>query len=129
MHRLDVTFYNSSFFIGIGMESILQFYPTPLLSLFALILLLLFAIMCFRQRVKFGRSKVRQAHLMLEKEKLKDHLAEKNNELAANIIHLLSKNELIGNVSARLLEIKESLGPDAPDALRKVAAELQSNLQ
>lgn len=129
MHQLDATFYDSPFIMGLSMESILLFYPTPLLSVFTLVLLLVLAVSCLRQRVKFARSKVRQAHLMLEKEKLKDHLVEKNNELAANIVHLLSKNELIGSVSGKLLEIKESLGPQAPDELRKVAAELQSKLQ
>ncbi|MFZ6008722.1 MAG: tetratricopeptide repeat protein [Bacteroidota bacterium] len=95
-----------------------------------LILLLIIAtLLFFLQRSKTKRSQLEQAHLELEKATLKNDLQLKDKELATNIMYLLNKNELINNISEKLLEIKQSIGAESQGAMQKVVIDLQSNLQ
>ena len=93
------------------------------------LLLVIVTLLFFLQRNKTRRSQLEQAHLNLEKINLKNDLAIKDKELAANIMYLLNKNELINSISEKLLEIKEQVGPPSQAAVQKVVLDLQSNLQ
>lgn len=92
-------------------------------------LLIIVTLLFFLQRNKTRRSELEQAHLNLEKINLKNDLAIKDKELAANIMYLLNKNELINNISEKLMEIKEQIAPPSQAAVQKVVLDLQSNLQ
>lgn len=93
------------------------------------LLLIIVTLLFFLQRNKTKRSELEQAHLNLEKINLKNDLAIKDKELAANIMYLLNKNELINNISEKLLEIKEQVAAPSQAAVQKVVLDLQSNLQ
>ncbi len=93
------------------------------------LLLIIVTLLFFLQRNKTKRSELEQAHLNLEKINLKNDLAIKDKELAANIMYLLNKNELINNISEKLLEIKEHVAPPSQAAVQKIVLDLQSNLQ
>jgi hypothetical protein len=83
----------------------------------------------FLQRSKTKRSQLEQAHLELEKVALKQDIAIKDKELAANIMYLLNKNELINTISEKLLTIKQQVNAESQSAVQKVVLDLQSNLQ
>ncbi len=93
------------------------------------LLLIIVTLLFFLQRNKTKRSQLEQAHLNLEKINLKNDLAIKDKELAANIMYLLNKNELINSISEKLMEIKEKVSPPSQAAVQKVVLDLQSNLQ
>jgi tetratricopeptide (TPR) repeat protein len=93
------------------------------------LLLIIVTLLFFLQRNKTKRSQLEKAHLNLEKINLKNDLAIKDKELAANIMYLLNKNELINSISEKLLEIKEKVAPPSQAAVQKVVIDLQSNLQ
>jgi tetratricopeptide (TPR) repeat protein/DNA-binding CsgD family transcriptional regulator len=93
------------------------------------LLLIIVTLLFILQRNKTRRSELEQAHLKLEKINLKNDLAIRDKELAANIMYLLNKNELINNISEKLLEIKEQVAPSSQAAVQKVVLDLQSNLQ
>jgi tetratricopeptide (TPR) repeat protein len=93
------------------------------------LLLIIITLLLVLQRSKTRRSELEQAQLKLEKVNLKNDLALKDKELAANIMYLLNKNELINNVSEKLLEIKNQVAPSSQAAVQKVVLDLQSNLQ
>jgi len=93
------------------------------------LLLIIVTLLFFLQRNKTKRSELEQAHLNLEKINLKNDLVMKDKELAANIMYLLNKNELINSISEKLLEIKEQVAPASQVAVQRVVLDLQSNLQ
>jgi len=92
-------------------------------------LLVIVTLLFFLQRSKTKRSQLEQEHLELEKSALKKDLAIKDKELAANIMYLLNKNELINTISEKLLSIKEQVNAESKVAVHKVVLDLQSNLQ
>jgi tetratricopeptide (TPR) repeat protein len=92
-------------------------------------LLIIVTLLFFLQRSKTKRSELEQAHLQLERINLKNDLAIKDKELAANIMYLLNKNELINSMSEKLLDIKTQLSAENQPAIQKVVLDLQSNLQ
>lgn len=92
-------------------------------------LLTLVTLLLILQRNKTIRIQLEQSHLKLEKAALKNDLAMKDKELAANILYLLNKNELINTISEKLLEIKQQVNNESQPAVQKVILDLQSNLQ
>ncbi len=93
------------------------------------LLLIIVTLLFFLQRNKTRRSKLEQANLELEKAQLQTDLAVKDKELAANIMYLLNKNELINTISEKLLDIKQNIPAESQTAVQKVVLDLQSNLQ
>ncbi|UKJ09322.1 tetratricopeptide repeat protein [Solitalea lacus] len=90
---------------------------------------IIIALLYFLQRNKARRSKLEQAHLVLEKKSLEKDIEIKDKELATNILHLMQKNELIDNISEKLLEIKQNVGSESQLAVQRIVTDLQSNLQ
>lgn len=95
-----------------------------------LFLLIIVTQLYFLQKSKTRRSQLEQAHLELEKTNLKNDLAIKDKELATNIMYLINKNQLINEISEKLLEVKHSMNDDVnQSAIQRILLELQSNLQ
>lgn len=66
-------------------------------------------------------------HLNLEKEKLKEQLDFKNRELTTNVMYLLKKNELITNISEKLIKSKLDFKKENQKIIQEIINELKSN--
>ncbi|MBB2147395.1 tetratricopeptide repeat protein [Pedobacter gandavensis] len=93
------------------------------------LLLVIITLLYFLQKNKARRSRLKQAHLQLEKQSLEKDIELKDKELTTQVLHLVQKNELINVISEKLLDIKETLGKESHVAVQKVISDLQSNLQ
>ncbi|WP_142604473.1 tetratricopeptide repeat protein [Solitalea koreensis] len=91
--------------------------------------LIIVSLLYYLQRNKVKRSMLEQAHLKLEKKNLEKDIELKDKELTTNILHLMQKNELIDDISEKLLKIKQNVGADSQPAVQKVVMDLQSNLR
>jgi tetratricopeptide (TPR) repeat protein len=98
-------------------------------AILLLSLLLIATILFLFQKNKTRKGQLKEVQLKLEKIHLKTDLEKKDKELATNVTFLLSKNELINNISEKLLEIKRSVPADSQGPLQKVILDIQSNLQ
>lgn len=67
-------------------------------------------------------------HLSLEKEKLKEELDFKNRELTTNVMYLLKKNELITNISEKLIRSKLEFKKENQMIVQEIINELKSSL-
>lgn len=66
-------------------------------------------------------------HLSLEKEKLKEQLDFKNRELTTNVMYLLKKNELITNISEKLVRSKLDFKKENQKIIQEIINELKSS--
>ncbi len=71
-------------------------------------------------------SKSRNKRIKLENEKLEKEMQLKNKELTTNVMYLLKKNELIGNITQRLLNLKTKLKEENREPIQKIIFDLQS---
>jgi DNA-binding CsgD family transcriptional regulator len=85
------------------------------LSLIIVILALLFIL-----------ARNRNKRIKLENEILEESMDLKNKELTANVIYHIKKNELIDNISLRLLNMKEKLKPENREPVQKIIYDIQS---
>lgn len=74
----------------------------------------------------FFLSKSRNKRIKLENEKLEKEMQIKNKELTTNVMYLLKKNELIGNITQRLLNLKSKLKDENKEPIQKIIFDLQS---
>jgi len=74
----------------------------------------------------YGFLKNRARRITLEKQNLEKDLEVKNKELTTNVMYLLKKNELIGNISKRLLHLKSHSIKDNVESLQKIIFDLQA---
>jgi hypothetical protein len=95
----------------------------------SMLLLIIVTLLFFLQRAKTSQSRLEQAEMMLERINLKNNILQKDKELAANIMYLLNKNELISQISEKLTAIKGDVGAPAQNAVQKVVLDLRANLQ
>jgi tetratricopeptide (TPR) repeat protein len=66
--------------------------------------------------------------LQLEKASHKRELDFKNKEMVLNVMSLMKKNEMLADLSEKLIKIeKEATSPEVKDTIKKVANELQKN--
>jgi tetratricopeptide (TPR) repeat protein len=91
--------------------------------------LVIVSLLFYLQRNKIKNSLLEQAHLKLEKENLEKDIELKDKELTANTMHLMQNNELIGNISDKLLMIKQNMDEESQHAVQKVVTDLNSNLR
>jgi tetratricopeptide (TPR) repeat protein len=95
------------------------------ISIILIILLLSGIIILF---LIWGRQKVRVRNTILEKESLKKELDFKNKEMVLNVMSLMKKNELLADLSEKLIKIDhEATTPEGKDTIKKVAKELQKS--
>jgi len=71
-------------------------------------------------------SKSRNKRIKLENEKLEREMQLKNKELTTNVMYLLKKNELIGNITQRLLNLKSKFKEENKEPIQKIIFDLQS---
>ncbi|MHC1704947.1 MAG: tetratricopeptide repeat protein [Tenuifilaceae bacterium] len=74
----------------------------------------------------FFLSKSRNKRIKLENEKLEKEMQLKNKELTTNVMYLLKKNELIENITERLLKLKGKLKEENAEPIQKIIFDLQS---
>ena len=101
-----------------------------LLAATVLIFLLLVATILFLvQRNKVRKAQIKTVQMQLEQANLKNDIEIKDKELASNVVFLLEKNELINNISEKLLTIKKEIPQQSQGAMQRVIMDLQSNIQ
>ncbi len=74
----------------------------------------------------FILSRIRNKGIKLEKERLEEDMIIKNKELTTNVIYLMQKNELIDNITSRLLKLKGKLKDENKEPVQKIIYDLQS---
>ncbi|RLD65001.1 MAG: hypothetical protein DRI95_09650 [Bacteroidetes bacterium] len=105
---------------------------TELFHVFLFILvifMILVAILLFgRQRALVNKQNLLQANLLLENNLLKEELKNKNVSLEENVKYLVHKNELITNISEKLVQIKPTFTSEYQNIINEAIVELQSSL-
>ena len=80
------------------------------------------------QRALGNKQKLIQTKLLLENKLLQEELDNKDKSLQENVNFLLNKNELITNISERLVQIKPSFSPDNQRIINEAIIKLQSSI-
>lgn len=105
---------------------------TELFQIFLFILvifIILLATLLFgRQRALVKKQNLIQTNLLLENQLLKDELKNKDSSLEENVKYLVHKNELITNISEKLVQIKPKFTAEYQNIINEVIVELQSSL-
>ena len=101
-------------------------------SLFFFLVIAILLIFLQRSKIKNSnlekeKLELERKHLNLEKQKLKEDLEFKNRELTTNVMYLLKKNELITNISERLIKSKLDFKPENQKIIQEIISELKSN--
>ena len=91
-------------------------------------------LLIYLQRTKLRKSQLENdklelehRHLNLEKAKLKEELEFKNRELTTNVMYLLRKNELITNISGKLVRSKLDFKQENQKVIQEIINELKSS--
>ena len=91
-------------------------------------MLIFISLLFFLARSKVKRVQLQRAKLSLENENLEKELEYKNKELTTNVMYLLRKNELINNISLKLLELKNDLLKANQVPVQRIINELQNSV-
>lgn len=76
----------------------------------------------------WARQKVKARNATLQKENLETELDFKNKEMVLNVMSLMKKNEMLADLSEKLIKIEgEATTPEGKDTIKKVAKELQKS--
>lgn len=74
----------------------------------------------------FARQKVKIKNARLENEKIELELVSRNKEFTTNVMCLMKKNEMLSDISEKLVQLEENtVSEETKDALQKIANELQ----
>ena len=74
------------------------------------------------------RQRIKAKNTLLAKQKLEMELDSKNKEFATNVLYLMKKNELLSEISERLIQVeKEAVKDETKSALHKIGLELKRN--
>lgn len=93
---------------------------TILSLVFALIVILLL----------WARQRVKSKNTLLEKKVLEEKLEFKNKEFTLHVMSLMKKNEILTNVSNKLIQIEqEAVKDETKSAIKRIAAELQKSTE
>lgn len=97
------------------------FIITTIISLiFALIIILLL----------WARQRIKARNTLLEKKALEEKLDFKNKEFTLHVMSLMKKNEILTNVSNKLVQIEqEAVKDETKDAIMRIATELQKSTE
>lgn len=75
-----------------------------------------------------SRQKIKARDVLLARQKLQDEVDYKNKELTLNVMNLIRKNEIISEISKRLMKIEpETVPAGAKDSIIKIAHDLQKS--
>jgi tetratricopeptide (TPR) repeat protein len=76
----------------------------------------------------WGRQKVKARNAILQKANLEKELEFKNKEMVLNVMSLMKKNEMLADLSEKLIRIEgEATTPEGKETIKKVAKELQKS--
>lgn len=76
----------------------------------------------------FARQKIKAKNTELEKLRLESELEFKNKELALKVMSLLKKNEILSEISKKLIDVKNAAAKEeTKDAIRKIYMDLQKS--
>lgn len=95
-----------------------------IIKLYSAIALLVLLLVIFILLFYLYRTRARQ--VQDETLNLKRDLEMKNKELTTNVMYLLKKNELINNISNRLLRLKTKMKDENKDAIQRIIFDLQA---
>jgi tetratricopeptide (TPR) repeat protein len=74
----------------------------------------------------FSRHRIKAKHAALEKKTIEKELSFKNKELTINLMALMKKNEMLSDISTRLIQIeKEAVKEETKEAITKISLELR----
>lgn len=77
----------------------------------------------------FLRHRLRAKNAVLEKEKLETELEFRNKELASNVMSLMKKNEILQEITQRLIEVQEKAArEETREAIQCIATDLQKSM-
>ena len=97
-------------------------------SMMIIIILALLASLIITLLITFliiSRQRIKVKHNALEKQATEKELSFKNKELSINLMALMKKNEMLSDISGRLIEIeKEAVEEETKDAIIKISHEL-----
>ncbi|MBB3700207.1 tetratricopeptide repeat protein [Flammeovirga yaeyamensis] len=115
------------------LENQKSMYLISIIALFSAVLITLFFALWMIRRgkhindlLKAEHLALENDHLNLEKKNLEDSLEFKNKELTTNVMYLMKKNELINDVSERLIALRPSVEKKDQKKIYKIISELQS---
>ncbi|MFH1120271.1 MAG: tetratricopeptide repeat protein [Bacteroidota bacterium] len=75
----------------------------------------------------FSRHRLRSRFLVLEKEKIESELDIKNRELTVNLILLIKKNEMLSDISDKLVELEHNAKSlEAKEVIIKISQEMRN---
>ncbi len=76
----------------------------------------------------FSRHKLRSKFVLLEKEKIESELSIKDRELTVNLISLIKKNEMLSDMSNKLIQLElNAKGSETKDAITRISQELRKS--
>jgi tetratricopeptide (TPR) repeat protein len=76
----------------------------------------------------FSRHRLKSKFVVLEKEKIESELDIKNRELSVNLISLIKKNEMLSEISDKLVNLeKNEKGNETKEAINKISRELRNS--
>lgn len=79
------------------------------IAIVLIVLIVFFILIAYAQRVKVQKSKIVRDSLNLEKQLLEEKLEFKNKKMMTNVMYLLKKNELIIDITNKLLGLSKSM--------------------
>lgn len=107
-----------------------------LFSALAIFLFLIIVIVVIMYRLQKSKAKIQQLakesaelsnkEFVLREHSLQQELELKSKELTTNIIYLLKKNELIHEISDRLLELKKQVKKEDQETIKKIIDDLKN---
>jgi tetratricopeptide (TPR) repeat protein len=78
----------------------------------------------------YVRHRLKSRYLRLEKEKLEAELNFRNKELASNVMSLLKKNEVLSEITQRLIVLKQlAVKDEMKDAIEHIAVDLHKSME
>ncbi|MDD3742235.1 MAG: tetratricopeptide repeat protein [Lentimicrobiaceae bacterium] len=76
----------------------------------------------------FSRHRLKSKFVVLEKEKIESELDIKNRELSVNLISLIKKNEMLAEISDKLLSFEQNeKGSETKEAINKISREIRNS--
>ena len=82
-----------------------------------------------RHRLEAEKTSLLSKSLELEKHKLEEELEFKNKELATNVMYMIRKNELITQISERLIKSKQAFKKENQRIIDEIIRDLQSSTE
>ena len=78
----------------------------------------------------YVRHRLKSRYLRIEKEKLEAELDFRNKELASNVMSLLKKNEVLSEITQRLIKIQQrTVNEETKDAIENIANDLHKSME